>query len=127
MEDYILLIHKYGYEHIYDGVTFKDTLEYLEQHSINVKDARMLDRIKVAFSVTYDHNPGLVPYLNEGGTHYTSILTLPIESYFRYLDYIDLKETREGSAKATKIAITAIVIGIVVGIAQIVTQVLTAH
>lgn len=35
------------------------------------------------------------------------------------IDYLDLKEAREGSALATKIAIASIIIGILIGIGQI--------
>lgn len=122
MKDYILLLHKYAYENMNEGITFKDALALLNDNGIETGGPKF-NKIKETYCMLIDNNYNMFSLLDPGEINYEHKHFMHPEAYFRYLDYVEMTEAREGSKRATTIAIAAIIVSIFSTFVQIYVQV----
>lgn len=122
--DYIKLLHQYAYEHIEDGVSFPEILEYLKTQGIDVDDVHLKSSIARTFSQAFvDSNRASIGFsMTDTGKHY--MLT---DAYYRHLEYLELEESRKNAESAKKQSLIAIILTLfaliastIIGILQII-------
>lgn len=105
-EDFIILLHKYGYEHNGQPITGDELLEYLKSNGIDIDEHYMkssvLHVISEAFTEAYSRN---------GQT-----LIFKSEAYYRYLEYLELVAANRNSKEARWLSVIAIGITIVLSV-----------
>lgn len=108
-EDFIILIHKYGYERLGKFVTRDDVWEYLKANGVDISPPEIRTAIDEVLTDSY------ISGYSEG----RSIYVFKSDAYYRYLEYLELVESRRSSAVATWIAVTALIVSIIIGMVQI--------
>jgi hypothetical protein len=122
-EDYIFLIHAYAYERLAAGASFQEVVEYLRANNVNVNDVQVIDAIRVAYSLVFVDSSRTQIMFNPDDTMKRR---MQIEAYFRYLEYMELAESRQNAEeakghaqKAILLTLAALFVSIVIGLIQI--------
>ena len=109
---------RWGHQHIDKGVSFEELKEFLaDQISPQIQDSRAKELFRELFTPLEKGNLTVsaeIEALDSGDKFH-----LKLESAFRYIELQELEEARQSSRSAMKVAIAAIIIGVLVGSAQI--------
>lgn len=108
-EDYIILIHKFAAEHAQEGFLNKELLSYLDANGVSVEDIedrRAIRRVLVSITINRMASSSEPHFIDP-------------ESYFRYLDYLEMKSAQDNAKSAHRWAIAAIVLSAAIGLLQL--------
>lgn len=127
MKDYILVMHEHAYKHLNDGISFDEMKVFLESKGYDLQGV-LLEAVDKAYGdvflspVDYQQRASHFRHQNSHVKY-----TMASDAYFRYLDYLEYKAANRSSKQAQQNANTAIryaqyalVITILVGVAQII-------
>jgi len=108
---------RWGIQHIDTGVSFEDLKLFLNKNSkISLTEKRAMALFRELFTPLDGGNTsGHVTNSISNGSKFH----LTVEAAFRRIEIQELEEARQSSRSAMRVAIAAIVIGALVGIAQI--------
>jgi len=118
---YIAII-RFGEDKLEKGVFFADLKKHLKSTGYDVEESYLIR----LYSDAYDHTDSS----NDSGHRWTdkikhNVRCVPSsESYFRLLEYKELKEARESSTKAYRLAFAAMVISGVLALTSVGFQIL---
>lgn len=91
-KDYIYFLHKLAYENLELGVSFAETLEYLKANGIEIGNGQKLESIQRTYSQVFiDSNRASVGFDTKGNSKFYMLT----DSYYRYLEYLELVEARK--------------------------------
>jgi hypothetical protein len=109
-DDLYIAILKHGYDKKQEGATYKSVKEHLENLGYVFNTVDMDQLYHRLFHQVFSHPKGkeLARQVNQ-----ETICYMEMDAYFNYLEYIELKEARRSSKRATWFATGAIVISIV--------------
>lgn len=106
-EDFIILIHRFGYEHTGQQPHLSELYKYLQDHGVTHDNIVIGAEIDHIVTECFNKTTG-------------DDLIFKSEAYYRYLEYLEIVEARRSSKAATWIAIAAIVVTIITSVIQIV-------
>ncbi len=109
-DDLYIAILKHGYDKIREGVTYSSVWQYLNGLGYDVGPDDNTPLYHRIFHETFSHQKG--KEFRKQIDRDTKCF-IDMEAYFQLLEYIELKEARSASKKATYFAFAAIVISIV--------------
>lgn len=123
INDLYIAIIRFGEDKLEKGVLFGDLKNHLDSAGYEVEESYLVR----LYSDAYDHidnnnNTGLDIRGDKIKPGVRCVLEP--ESYFRFLEYVELKEARESSTKAFWLAFAAMVISAVLALASISFQIL---
>ena len=108
--DYIYLIHKYAYNNLEEGASYQATIKYLEENAVKTDNVHVMDSIKRTFSQVFiDSNRASIGF----DPNYTGKYYMLTDAYYRYLEYMELAESRKNAEEAKRHATTAIILTLV--------------
>lgn len=122
-KDFIRLIHEYAYEHLNDGVSYPDTVQYLRDNGVDVDDVKVKHSVQRTFSQVFvDSNRASIGFdTNFSGKDFYMLT----DAYYRYLEYLELVESRKNAESAKKqstiaicLTLLALLASIIIGILQ---------
>ena len=122
-EDLFIEILKYGKENFENGVSFKELSEFIAKKEYPISDVLLVKHFQETFEITddegkqYGGDKHILENANLKGR-------LSIESYFRLIEYEELKEARETSQNA--MTRSSIAIGISI-LAMIISSLLSLY
>lgn len=89
-------------------------------NAIKIEENKKMWVVNMFFSSAQGERPLIGHLISEAGVDYFSLTERGMAAS---IDYMELKEAQAGGKRATTIAVISIIIGVVVGIAQIVVQI----
>jgi hypothetical protein len=109
-------ILEWGHTKVDDGVTFKEYQNFLNRLNTGWGEGRTEAVFRELFSSV---DKSLTPTAFENAMRDGGRFHLSVEASFRHLEMIELNEARQSSTTATCIAIGAIIVTALIGLAQI--------
>ena len=120
-KDYIYLIHKLAYENLESGVSFPETLKYLEANGIKGIDGQKLESIQRTYSQVFiDSNRASIGFDPKGNSKFYMLT----DSYYRHLEYLELVESRRNAEDAKRQSLIAIGLTLLALIASVIIGIL---
>jgi hypothetical protein len=122
-KDYIYLIHKVGYENLELGVSFSETLEYLESNGVKIVNEQKLESIQRTYSQVFiDSKRDSIGFNPKDKTKFYMLT----DSYYRHLEYLELVDARKNAEDAKRqsmiaigLTLLALVASIIIGILEL--------
>lgn len=117
-EDYQVLMHRYAMDHIKEGVSYKEALDYLNSQGYSFKFNSNDDHIMLAYGDIFINatGGGVLSTIRNNPTYNFHMTT---EAYFRLLEYEELVEARRNALEAKRFSIAALAIAALSLLAQI--------
>lgn len=116
--DYIVEMHKYSYENLNKGCTLPEMVAHLKSIGLKADEPPLNNSVIQIFGQIFVDSYKATTGYTQGDARYW----MQSEAYFRYLDYIEMRDAQENAKQATKIAIWAIIISGALALGQIITS-----
>jgi hypothetical protein len=119
MKNYIIEMHEIAVERLDTPISVPEMRDILKDRGYKSDEQPLLNSITRVFGEIF-----IIEYNEQRGysTQPDAKYTMTGEAYYRYLGYLEMKEAHASSKQAGFIAIAAIVVSVMVGVVQILTQ-----
>jgi hypothetical protein len=119
MKNYIIEMHEIATARLEKPISLPEMISILKIRGYPADTQPLLNSVTRVFGEIF-----IIEYNEQRGysTSEEAKFTMTGEAYYRYLGYLEMQQAHASSKQAGKIAIAAIIISIIVGILQIISQ-----